>query len=238
MEKTVNDKPVILVLERESFFKGCATLTALLAIMQNLDTPITFYQNNYTRMYKKYHAITTKILSFKFLNILHRKHRSRRGIFFMIRIIFLSLHPHYWKYLFNFQPLSISEQMTELRKFIRHFPYKNIIVFGHSAGGIFATNLYDEPAIKKMICIGYPFKNPQNPPEAYRTQHLAHINKPCLIIQGKRDEYGGENVSSLYSLSPYISLVFVDADHEYSSILVEDYAHILQLTKKFVFEAS
>ncbi len=227
----MNDKPIILALERESFFKGCATLTALLAIMQNFDIPIIFYQNNYTRMYKKYRAITTKILSFKSLNILHRKHRSRRGIFFIIRIIFLIIQPHYWKYLFNFQPSSVSVQITELKKFLRNFPHKNIIVFGHSAGGIFATSLYGEPSIKKIICIGYPFKHQKNGPEAYRTQHLTHLNKPCLIIQGKRDEYGGENVASLYSLSPSISFVFVDADHDYDQILVEDYARILQAIK-------
>ena len=71
-------------------------------------------------------------------------------------------------------------------------------------------------ALKQIICLGYPFKNPQQPDEPERYLHLSAINTPMIIIQGAQDEYGGLDVPERYMLSPRVELSFFDTDHNFN----------------------
>jgi predicted alpha/beta-hydrolase family hydrolase len=85
----------------------------------------------------------------------------------------------------------------------------------HSAGGIAATKIAGEERIERIICFGYPFKHPRRPEESYRTEHLASVTKPVLILQGYCDEYGSDPKALSHYLPPSISLETLDCDHNY-----------------------
>lgn len=92
---------------------------------------------------------------------------------------------------------------------------RNIFILARSAGSRVATLIADEPGLEKIICLGYPFKHPEKSNEPDRYEHLATIHKPTLIIQGDKDEYGGKEISSLYSFSSHVTLQFIDTDHSF-----------------------
>lgn len=109
--------------------------------------------------------------------------------------------------------------LHDFREVIRYLgDGKSIYILAHSAGGLLSSLIEDEKSIRKSVCFGYPFKSPQKGFEPHRTQHLAGLKKPLLIIQGRNDEYGGEEITDLYQFSPQIRLMFIDSDHNYQDI--------------------
>ena len=152
----------------------------------------------------------------------------------IMRLFFLLKNPSRWLYLINHAPQSVLKQSKNLKKFIQKQKHKNIIILAHSAGGIVSSSIYDHPAIKKIICFGYPFKHPDNTEEPYRTSHLQHINKPMLVIQGRDDPYGSEDAPSRYSLSPSVRFKFIEGNHDYDNLTLEDYADVLREVRAFV----
>lgn len=86
-----------------------------------------------------------------------------------------------------------SERATkDLRQLLRHWqcrwPERKVHLFAHSAGGIVASQLEDEPNVVSLMCFGYPFRHPQKEEEPSRTAHLQAMRKPFLILQGNGDE--------------------------------------------------
>lgn len=149
--------------------------------------------------------------------------RIFRHISRLTKKFILLVHPLHWSYFLRrnrTQPqLTLPEKTSQYRKLIQSLRGdREITIIAHSAGGRIATSLADEGYVKKIICFGYPFKHPENNEEKERTAHLQHLKKSCLIIQGKRDEYGGEEVMNHYKLSQSISFKFIDTNHEYEAI--------------------
>jgi hypothetical protein len=93
---------------------------------------------------------------------------------------------------------------------------KEIIILAFSAGARAASLVADGSSVSRIICLGYPFRNPHKGIEPERYLHLAEIKTPILIIQGKRDEYGGLDVSERYTFSDSVDLLFVDTDHSFA----------------------
>ncbi|PJJ83327.1 alpha/beta family hydrolase [Mucilaginibacter auburnensis] len=91
-----------------------------------------------------------------------------------------------------------------------------IILLGRSAGARIATMLADQLCIEKVICMGYPFKNPHQPDEPIRYMHLKELQTPTLILQGINDVYGGLGVHHNYSLSNTIKLDYVNTNHNFN----------------------
>lgn len=105
----------------------------------------------------------------------------------------------------------------KLKKRIQELSVKNeVIIISRSSGGRVSSLIADDLNIKYIICLGYPFQNPDNGVEPERYLHLEHLKSPMLIIQGIHDEYGGIEVKEKYKFSPNISLYFVDADHGFN----------------------
>ncbi|MFV5697673.1 alpha/beta family hydrolase [Flavobacterium sp. ZT3R17] len=94
---------------------------------------------------------------------------------------------------------------------------KEIIIISRSSGGLIASLIADELNIKHIICLGYPFKHPEKEIEPHRFIHLKNLRTPFLIIQGKKDEYGGIEIIGNYTLSPNIELFFVDTNHDFKT---------------------
>lgn len=98
------------------------------------------------------------------------------------------------------------EQLTQL-------PQRNLFIGGKSMGSRVATLIAQRCEVSGVICFGYPF-HPPGKPEKTRTEHLADLKRPTLIIQGTRDPFGKPDEVSGYNLSPSIELHWLqDGDH-------------------------
>ncbi len=93
-----------------------------------------------------------------------------------------------------------------------------LIVGGKSMGGrvasLLADDLHGAGRIAGLLCVGYPF-HPPGKPEALRTAHLETLRTPALICQGTRDPFGSAEEAAGYTLSPNITLHWLeDGDHD------------------------
>ncbi len=111
----------------------------------------------------------------------------------------------------------VKVRCKRLKKRIQALSAKyEVIIISRSSGGRVSSLIADDLNIKHIICLGYPFQNPENGVEPERYLHLENLKTPMLIIQGIHDEYGGLEVKEKYKLSSNISLYFVDADHGFN----------------------
>jgi predicted alpha/beta-hydrolase family hydrolase len=84
---------------------------------------------------------------------------------------------------------------------------------GKSMGGRIASMVADPLKVAGVVCLGYPF-HPPGQPEKLRTEHLANLKTPTLIVQGSRDTFGTEGEVASYDLSKSIQvLTLPDGDH-------------------------
>lgn len=93
-----------------------------------------------------------------------------------------------------------------------------LIIGGKSMGGRVASTMADASAasgVRGCLCLGYPF-HPPGKPQQLRTEHLATLRCPTLIVQGERDSFGRRDEVEAYSLSPAIELDWLAAaDHSF-----------------------
>ena len=95
-----------------------------------------------------------------------------------------------------------------------------LFIGGKSMGGRLGTVLLDELAAKGQVrgglCLGYPF-HPLGKPQQVRTQHLAAMATPCLIVQGERDPMGRREEVEAYPLSDSVRVDWIpDGDHSFT----------------------
>jgi len=90
-----------------------------------------------------------------------------------------------------------------------------IIIGGKSMGGRIASMIAEEASVDGLVCLGYPF-HPPGKPEKTRTEHLAALKTPTLIVQGTRDALGTIDDVKAYKLSKAIKLHWLeDGDHSF-----------------------
>jgi len=94
-----------------------------------------------------------------------------------------------------------------------------LVIGGKSMGGRIASLLVDELAahgeVCGCVCLGYPF-HPPGKPQQLRTEHLAVLSTPTLILQGERDSFGKLGEVEDYTLSPAIAVQWINAgDHSF-----------------------
>lgn len=88
-----------------------------------------------------------------------------------------------------------------------------LIIGGKSMGGRIASMIADECGVAGLLVLGYPF-HPPGKPERLRTEHLATLTTPALILQGERDALGRRAEVAGYTLSPSIEVAWLpDGDH-------------------------
>lgn len=125
-------------------------------------------------------------------------------------------HWNYFSYLSKRQNTSIEFRTKKLKKSILKMGNTdNLIIISRSSGGRITSLLADSLKIKHLICLSYPFKHPERSNEPDRYLHLKNIKTPMLIIQGKKDEYGGLDIREKYQFSPNVELFFVDTNHNF-----------------------
>ncbi len=90
-----------------------------------------------------------------------------------------------------------------------------IAIGGKSMGGRIASMVADDAGVDGLVCLGYPF-HPPGRPEKTRTEHLAALATPTLVVQGTRDSFGTFDDVAGYALSPAIRLAWMeDGDHSF-----------------------
>jgi predicted alpha/beta-hydrolase family hydrolase len=93
-----------------------------------------------------------------------------------------------------------------------------LIIGGKSLGGRVASLLVDDLALQGVrgcLCLGYPFHPPGRPTQL-RTDHLASLASPTLILQGERDPFGRREEVTGYALSPRVQVEWIPAgDHSF-----------------------
>lgn len=98
---------------------------------------------------------------------------------------------------------------------IKDFASEQLVIGGKSMGGRMASHLLALPSVAAGVCLGFPF-HPAGKPERFKGEHLATLDKPCLLVQGDRDLMGSETEVKGYALSSLIQLHFlVDGDHSF-----------------------
>lgn len=92
---------------------------------------------------------------------------------------------------------------------------KTLVIGGKSMGGRMASLVADEAQVAGLVCLGYPF-HPVGKPERLRTEHLAGIRTPTLIVQGERDTLGNREEVADYELSKNVQIHWLtDGDHNF-----------------------
>ena len=94
---------------------------------------------------------------------------------------------------------------------------RRLVIGGKSMGGRIASMVADEAGVLGLVCLGYPF-HPAGRPERLRTEHLATLRTPTLILQGERDAFGRPEEVAGYELAPTITVRWVsDGNHSFKS---------------------
>ncbi|AKE51436.1 alpha/beta fold hydrolase [Kangiella geojedonensis] len=93
-----------------------------------------------------------------------------------------------------------------------------IVIGGKSMGGRVATMIADEANVSGVVAMGYPF-HPPGKPEKTRTEHLAELETPSLILQGTRDTFGKPEEVAQYQLSPKLKVQWLqDGNHSLETL--------------------
>lgn len=108
--------------------------------------------------------------------------------------------------------LAVSQVAHDLR------PGQRLVIGGKSMGGrvasLVADRLYPD-VVSGLVCLGYPF-HPVGRPAQLRTAHLADLKCTTLILQGTRDPFGTRDEVTGYTLSPAITVDWIDdGDHDF-----------------------
>ena len=92
---------------------------------------------------------------------------------------------------------------------------ESLVIGGRSMGGRMASLIADTVGARGLVCLGYPF-HPPGKPEKLRTEHLAALRTPTLIVQGGRDAFGSKAEVDGYGLSDAIRIHWLaDGDHSF-----------------------
>ena len=92
---------------------------------------------------------------------------------------------------------------------------QTVVIGGKSMGGRMASMLSENPMVKGIACLGCPF-HPPGKVDKYKGEHLASLEKPCLILQGERDTFGSREECSSFQFSNHVKIEFIpDGDHSF-----------------------
>ncbi|EGR1218867.1 TPA: alpha/beta fold hydrolase [Vibrio parahaemolyticus] len=98
---------------------------------------------------------------------------------------------------------------------IAHFASSPVVIGGKSMGGRMASLLAEHVLVAGIACLGFPF-HPPGKPEKFKGDHLASIDKPTLILQGERDNFGKREEFDEFVFSQQVKVSFLpDGDHSF-----------------------
>ncbi|MBI2733206.1 MAG: hypothetical protein HYX44_07880, partial [Aquabacterium sp.] len=205
---------VVIMLGRSNVKKRSASIDSLLCELHARGLPVCWYERR-GAYHARLRAAALARMEGEWLGALSARHPSIGRLVTKGARLALKLRYPKRRYGLLAKWRVDTDAHEDFRLFLRLLPAQQVFIVSHSAGGLVASLAESEPAVHRMICFGYPFKHPDQPEDGLRTAHLAAIRKPFLIIQGDRDEYGGSEAITRYTLSPQITVRHIDADHDY-----------------------
>lgn len=120
-----------------------------------------------------------------------------------------------------------------------------LFIGGKSMGGRMATLWATEfpcRRVRGVVCFGYPF-HPPSKPQSLRSEHLARLPVPALVVQGTRDRLGDIGLVQQLDLPAKVRLEWIPSgDHDLkplqkSGLTQEQALHIAaEATARFVKE--
>lgn len=135
----------------------------------------------------------------------------------ILEIFYGLLHPSYFLFRYRGKNTSVPSRCKSLKNRILKLGIaEQTIILSRSSGARVASLIADELHFKHVICLGYPFKHPDQNDEPARYLHLEKLKTPMLILQGIDDVYGGLDVQEKYILSDKIELSFLKTDHDFN----------------------
>ena len=100
-----------------------------------------------------------------------------------------------------------------------------LAIGGKSMGGRMASLLADEMGADALVCLGYPFYA-VGKPEKPRTEHLANLQTPTLIVQGELDALGNRQSVDSYTLSSQIEVLWLaSGNHDLKPLKKSGFTH-------------
>jgi hypothetical protein len=111
-------------------------------------------------------------------------------------------------------PINLGLRQARLTDAVRGWRGATVLI-GRSSGARVATLFAARHRAAAVVCLGYPFQAPGRGPEPERFAHLARIETPTLIVQGRDDPYGGAALLASVPLSPAVSVLLVEGGHEF-----------------------
>ncbi|WP_105903109.1 alpha/beta family hydrolase [Vibrio gangliei] len=110
-------------------------------------------------------------------------------------------------------PKLLDDFEQKIDKFASQTEY--LFLAGKSMGGRMASHLTENDKVSGVMCLGFPF-HPPGKPENYKGEHLAHLVKPTLILQGERDTFGTKQECQSFEFADCVQLEFIpDGDHSF-----------------------
>lgn len=207
----LKQKPILIILQRDNYLKDGD-------LLKSLDDSLKSYFESviYFDPYSRHTSV--------FLDPLGKLNTLPVWIRKPYKACVLLKYPSKWSYfwlclknIFRKPEISIKRRCKKLQQLICKLKKegREVVVLGRSSGGRVASLVADETQVNKIICLGYPFRNPEIGDEPERYIHLEHIKAPFLIFQGEHDVYGAREIFEKYKFSPSVKVEFVDTDHDF-----------------------
>lgn len=225
---------ILLVVGRDNFRKKSAPIEALVLQLHQLGMPVCWYERKVVQDARLRDEEFAAVCQ-SWLCAFSKQHPTAGFVARkIVRLYLKTKYPKRYGYFFKKISLASGSTPADLQRFIRSLGAHHVFILSHSAGGITASLIESEEAVRKLVCIGYPFKHPDKSDEAYRTAHLAHLKKPFLIIQGQHDEYGTAQDAARYRLSPTVQVESIDCGHDYADLSETDFNNTLRRIAHFL----
>lgn len=225
----------IVVIGRTNYRKSSVWIDTLLAELRQAGHEVHWFESRQTENGR----LLDRILEQHLPSGLCRRLASNHGPFAWLRKLLKALlllrFPSRWiVFVDSLRGHHTEHAAAQLERLLGARPAASVVLFGHSAGGIVSLLCEPHQAVDRIICIGYPFRHPERGEEKFRTDPLAKVGKPVLIIQGNRDEYGNGEAAHHYRLAPSIQMASVGSNHDYRNLSLDDQVACRALVERFL----
>jgi hypothetical protein len=144
---------MIVIVGRDMFFEDDVLVASLIAHFLGKGVAIAHYESG--------EAVTRRRIN------PHLIRSWPRPLHVAARLLLLLAQPTRWRHfsLQRMQRVTLPRRARTLAKVLRSLGRdREIFVFARSAGGRLASLVADETGVQRMVCIGYPFQNPEEGP--------------------------------------------------------------------------
>lgn len=208
--------PILIILGRSNNARGCAAIDAVARDYAGLGGSVEAQGNRYEQAVRALNEVLERRLPRALFALCMGNARPARALRSALRYAALPGMPRHWNFPWLHMTSGRRGQIWLLARRLDRHPRGGVVLLAHSAGGILGARVAKHPAVRRLICFGYPFRHPDQGEQPYRTRPLARIARPMLVIQGDADPYGAAGAARRYRLSAHVTVEAVAADHDYA----------------------